>query len=89
MEKPTEPQDYHDDFSSQGDNEKSAFLNSHYVKETARRRGMMYLTFFNLFLFMLSALTLICAVYSQHSKSTYSAAALMDEFGIFCECDPP
>lgn len=85
MEKHAQPEFDYDDFSSQGDNENTSFLNKDHIKETARRKGMTYLLLANLFVFMLSALTLVCAVYSQHSQYTYEAAKIMDEFGIFCK----
>jgi hypothetical protein len=73
-----------DDASS--DFENSALLNTHYQKqETQRRRNYVYLTLFNLFLFTLSMLSLICAVMSQKDSSSYDAAKLMDQFGIFCK----
>ena len=83
LEKQTQNEVEYDDFSSQ-DGETTSFLNRDHIKETARRKGMTYLLLANLFVFMLSALTLVCAVYSQNSQSTYSAARLMDEFGVFC-----
>lgn len=46
---------------------------------------MVYLTLFNLFLFTLSMLSLICAVMSQKDSSGNSVAKLMDQFGLFCE----
>jgi hypothetical protein len=73
----------YDDFSSQ-DGETTSFLNKNHPTETARRKGMTYLLLANLFVFVMSALTLVCAIYSQTSQSTYSAARLMDEFGVFC-----
>ncbi|KAF1949551.1 hypothetical protein CC80DRAFT_540239 [Byssothecium circinans] len=72
----------YDDASSQGE-ENMSFLNTHYMKEKAKRNGMKYLLLANLFVFTMSALTLICAIYMQHSKGTYIAAGLMDEFGVF------
>lgn len=83
MEKQAHNDAEYDDFSSQ-DGETTSFLNRDYIKETARRKGMTYLLLANLFVFIMSALTLVCAVYSQKSQSTYSAARLMDEFGVFC-----
>ncbi|OAG06061.1 uncharacterized protein CC84DRAFT_1187106 [Paraphaeosphaeria sporulosa] len=68
---------------STNDGETTSFLNRDHIKETARRKGMTYLLLANLFVFTMSMLTLICAVYSQRSQSTYSAARLMDEFGVF------
>ncbi|KAF2683932.1 hypothetical protein K458DRAFT_442974 [Lentithecium fluviatile CBS 122367] len=44
---------------------------------------MTYLLLANLFVFMISALALVCTVYSQRTKSSHSAAKLMGEFGIF------
>ncbi|KAF2639579.1 hypothetical protein P280DRAFT_402383 [Massarina eburnea CBS 473.64] len=72
----------YDDANFQGD-ENTSFLNRSYVKEKAKKNGMKYLLLANLFVFTMSALTLICAIYMQHSKGTYVAAGLMDEFGIF------
>jgi hypothetical protein len=67
------------------DFENASLLNTNYVKqETQRRRNYIYLTLFNLFIFTLSMLSLICAVMSQKDSSSYSAAKLMDQFGIFC-----
>ncbi|KAF2122313.1 hypothetical protein BDV96DRAFT_640362 [Lophiotrema nucula] len=76
---------YEDDSSSAGDNEKTSFLHDDSVnqKESWIRRNMVLLTFFNLFLFMISALTLLCAVFSQSTTSIHSAAKLMDDFSIF------
>lgn len=83
VEKHSQNDAEYDDFSSQ-DGETTSFLNRDHIKETARRKGMTYLLLANLFIFTMSMLTLICAVYSQKSQSTYAAARLMDEFGVFC-----
>ncbi|KAF2713084.1 hypothetical protein K504DRAFT_478998 [Pleomassaria siparia CBS 279.74] len=72
----------HDDSSSLEDCEKTSFLNTHFVKETRGSRGMLWLTLLNLFIFMLSAMTLVCAVFSQNSIATHQVAALMDDFGL-------
>lgn len=71
--------------SSNDDSENAAFLNTSYLKdsESARRRNYVYLTLFNLFIFTLSMLSLICAVMSQKDSSSHSAAKLMDQFDIF------
>jgi hypothetical protein len=67
------------------DYENAALLNANFTKqETQRRRNYVYLTLFNLFIFTLSMLSLICAVMSQ-KDSSYSAAKLMDQFGVYCE----
>lgn len=87
-EKQTQEDVEYDDFNSQ-DGETTSFLNSNHIKETARRKGLNYLLLANLFVFVMSALTLVCAVYSQRSQSTYSAARLMDEFGVFCTSNNP
>ena len=80
---------YNDSTSSQADPsdfENTALLNTqHHKQETQRRQNYIYLTLFNLFIFTLSMLSLICAVMSQKDISAYDAAKLMDEFGIFCE----
>jgi hypothetical protein len=77
---PSSPQD------SAPDYEASSLLNTHYIKQDAqRRRNYVYLTLFNLFIFTLSMLSLICAVMSQKDSSGHSAAKLMDEFGITCK----
>jgi hypothetical protein len=69
------------------DFENASLLNTNYQKqETQRRRNYVWLTLANLFIFTLSMLSLICAVMSQKDTSGYSAAKLMDQFGIFCEC---
>jgi ABC-type transport system involved in multi-copper enzyme maturation permease subunit len=70
---------------SNEDQENAAFLNTSYLKdsETTRRRNYVYLTLFNLFIFTLSMLSLICAVMSQKDSSGHSAAKLMDQFDIF------
>ncbi|ORY18498.1 hypothetical protein BCR34DRAFT_473215 [Clohesyomyces aquaticus] len=73
----------HDRSSYTGDYEKTAFLNSHYIKEAKTRRGMLWLTFLNLFLFTISVLVLICAIFSQRTTSIHSAAKLMENFNIF------
>jgi hypothetical protein len=76
---------YTDSTAPQPDSEDSSFLPTTYPKpETQRRRSLIYLTLFNLFLFTLSMLSLICAVMSQKDTSGHSAAKLMDEFDIFC-----
>lgn len=80
MEKQNEVE--YDDFAQES--ETTSFLNKDAIKETARRKGMTYLLLGNLFVFTMSLLTLVCAVYSQRSRSTYSASRLMDEFGVFC-----
>jgi hypothetical protein len=76
---------YTDSTSPQADSENSSFLPTSYPKpDTQRRRGIIYLTLFNLFLFTLSMLSLICAVMSQKDSSGNSAAKLMDQFDVFC-----
>lgn len=82
MEKQAQNDAEYDDFSQDG--ETTSFLNSGHIKEAAKRKGTTYLLLANLFIFTMSLLTLVCAVYSQRSQSTYSAARLMDEFGVFC-----
>jgi hypothetical protein len=71
--------------SSDGDYETAAFLNPSHLKDssTTRRLNYVYLTLFNLFIFTLSMLSLICAVMSQKDNSSHSAAKLMDQFDIF------
>jgi hypothetical protein len=67
------------------DFENASLLDTNHTKqETLRRRNYIYLTLFNLFIFTLSMLSLICAVMSQKDSSSYDAAKLMDQFGIFC-----
>ncbi|KAH8723663.1 hypothetical protein GQ44DRAFT_728511 [Phaeosphaeriaceae sp. PMI808] len=78
---------YNDSKSSQEDTqsdfESSSLLSTHDLKQEARRRqNYVCLTLFNLFLFTLSMMSLICTVISQRSTSAYSAAQLMDGFGI-------
>ncbi|KAF1832046.1 hypothetical protein BDW02DRAFT_632368 [Decorospora gaudefroyi] len=76
---------YTDSSTSQPDSENAAFLPPQYQTEDPqrRRKNYVYLTLFNLFLFTLSMLSLICAVMSQKDTSGHSAAKLMDQFGIF------
>jgi hypothetical protein len=74
-----------EDSRSSSDYEKMTFLNKHFVKETRGSRGMLWLSLLNLFFFMLSAMTLVCAVFSQRSTSTHSAAQLMNQFGLTCK----
>lgn len=71
--------------SSSDDYENAAFLDSSYLKESdnTKRRNYVYITLFNLFIFTLSMLSLICAVMSQKGSSSHSAAKLMDQFDIF------
>lgn len=71
MEKYGSTQQDMDDSRSSSDFENTAFLNSQFVKDEKRRKQLMWLTFGNLFLFTISALTLICAMFSQSSKSTH------------------
>lgn len=82
MEKQPQNDADYDDFKQE--DETTSFLNGGQIKETARRKGMTYLLLANLFIFTMSLLTLVCAVYSQRSQSVYAAARLMDEFGVFC-----
>lgn len=82
MEKQSQNEVDYDDFKQE--DETTSFLNTNHIKETTRRKGMTYILLANLFIFTLSLLTLVCAVYSQRSQSVYSAARLMDEFGVFC-----
>ncbi|KAF2473007.1 uncharacterized protein BDR25DRAFT_283666 [Lindgomyces ingoldianus] len=72
-----------DDLSSEGDYEKTAFLNNHYIKEAKTKRGMLWITLFNLFLFTISIMILICAIFSQSTTYIHSAAKLMDDFDIY------
>jgi hypothetical protein len=76
---------YADSTSQDGsDFENAALMNTNYMKEgRQRRRSYVYLTLFNLFIFTLSMLSLICAVMSQKDVSGYTAAKLMDQFNIF------
>ena len=71
--------------SSNDDYENAAFLNTSYLKDSdvTWRRNYVYLTLFNLFIFTLSMLSLICAVMSQKDNSGHMAAKLMDQFDIF------
>jgi ABC-type transport system involved in multi-copper enzyme maturation permease subunit len=65
------------------DFENASLLNTNYMKqESQRRRNYVYLTLFNLFIFTLSMLSIICAVMSQKDTSSASAAKLMDQFGL-------
>lgn len=82
MEKQSQNEVDYDDFKQE--DETTSFLNTDHIKETTRRKGMTYMLLANLFIFTLSLLTLVCAVYSQRSQSVYSAARLMDEFGVYC-----
>jgi hypothetical protein len=75
---------YTDSSSTASDSENASFLNTQYQKEATRRQSYVYLTLFNLFLFTLSMLSLICSVMSQKDSSGHSAAKLMDQFDIFC-----
>jgi hypothetical protein len=76
---------YTDSSSSQGDTENTAFITTQYQREDRQRRSSyIYLTLFNLFLFTLSMLSLICSVMSQKNFSGHSAAKLMDQFDVFC-----
>ncbi|OAL47548.1 hypothetical protein IQ07DRAFT_120404 [Pyrenochaeta sp. DS3sAY3a] len=73
-----------DSSSHEADQETSTFLPPQYQpQEHQRRRNMVYLTLFNLFLFTLSMLSLICAVMSQKDSSGNAVAKLMDQFGLF------
>lgn len=74
-----------DDSRSSVEYEEVAFLKQQYIRDDKKRRQMIWLTYFNLFLFTISAMSLVCAVVSQRSISTHSAAKLMDQFGIFCK----
>ncbi|KAH7385441.1 hypothetical protein DE146DRAFT_205797 [Phaeosphaeria sp. MPI-PUGE-AT-0046c] len=66
------------------DFENATLLTTPYIQreESLRRRNYVYLTLFNLFIFTLSMLSLICAVMSQKDTSSSSAAKLMDQFGM-------
>jgi hypothetical protein len=85
MEKYNQSQLDSEDSRSSGEYEKTSFLNRHFIKETRGGRGMLWLTLLNLFIFMLSAMTLVCAVFSQRSTSNHSAAQIMDQFGLTCK----
>ncbi|KAI4621495.1 uncharacterized protein J4E88_011004 [Alternaria novae-zelandiae] len=75
---------YTDSSSSQGDAENTAFITTPYQSDDRqRRRSYIYLTLFNLFLFTVSMLSLLCSVMSQKDYSGHSAAKLMDQFDIF------
>ena len=73
-----------DDSRSSNEYENAAFLNSQVLKDEKKRKQFLWLTFFNMFLFVISALTLVCTTVSQRSPSIHAAAKLMNEFGIFC-----
>ena len=76
---------YTDSNPVQSDSENAAFLNTQYQKEERQqRRSYIYLTLFNLFLFTLSMLSLICTVMSQKDTAGHSTAALYDQFDMFC-----
>lgn len=83
MEKYNSTQLDSDDGRSSNDFENVALLNSQYLKDDKRRTQFLWLTFFNLFLFVVSALTLVCTTMSQRSPSKHATAKLMDEFGLF------
>ncbi|CAA9960357.1 DUF3328 domain containing protein [Pyrenophora teres f. maculata] len=75
---------YTDSSSVQSDSENATFLNTQYQKEERQqRRSYVYLTLFNLFLFTLSMLSLICTVMSQKDTAGHSTAALYDQFDMF------
>ena len=77
---------YTDSSSQQSDSENAVFITTQYQRDdTKRRQSFVYLTLFNLFLFTLSMLSLICAVMSQKDTSGHSAAKLMDQLDIFCK----
>jgi hypothetical protein len=74
-----------DESRSSSELDRTAILNNQYAQQEKKRRQMMWLTFFNIFLFTISAMALTCAVVSQRSPATHSAAKLMNQFEIFCE----
>ena len=81
---------YTDSSSSQGDAENTALITTPYQSDDRqRRRSYIYLTLFNLFLFTVSMLSLLCSVMSQKDYSGHSAAKLMDQFDIFCRYSDP
>jgi hypothetical protein len=57
----------------------------HTTPDSRQRQNYVYLTLFNLFIFTLSMISLICTVMTQKDISGYDAAKLMDQFGIYCE----
>ncbi|KAF2650826.1 hypothetical protein K491DRAFT_608121 [Lophiostoma macrostomum CBS 122681] len=72
-----------DESRSSSEVDRTAILNNQYALQEKKRKQMIWLTFFNLFLFSISAMALTCAVVSQRSIATHSAAKLMDQFDIF------
>ncbi|USP75641.1 uncharacterized protein yc1106_02915 [Curvularia clavata] len=76
---------YTDTSSQDVDSENASLMNNQTQKDetSKRRQSFVYLTLFNLFLFTLSMLSMICAVMSQRDSSGNAAAKLMDQFDIF------
>jgi UDP-N-acetylmuramyl pentapeptide phosphotransferase/UDP-N-acetylglucosamine-1-phosphate transferase len=77
---------YTDTSSQDADSENATLIASQSLRDetTKRRQNFLYLTLFNLFLFVVSMLSMVCAVMSQRNPSGNSAAKLMDQFEIFC-----
>jgi hypothetical protein len=79
---------YEDDPSSVADLGEAAFLDSQYVREQTKEADaqayILQYFLFNIFLFTISALSIVCTVFTQKSPATHSTAALMEEFDPFC-----
>lgn len=77
---------YADTHSQDADSENATLISSESLRDekSQRRQNFVWLTLFNLFIFVISMLSMVCTVMSQRDPSGNTAAQLMDQFGIFC-----
>ncbi|EMD62336.1 hypothetical protein COCSADRAFT_172810 [Bipolaris sorokiniana ND90Pr] len=76
---------YADTHSQDADSENATLISSESLRDekSQRRQNFVWLTLFNLFIFVISMLSMVCTVMSQRDPSGNTAAQLMDQFGIF------
>ncbi|KAJ5028235.1 hypothetical protein J3E71DRAFT_379162 [Bipolaris maydis] len=76
---------YADTHSQDVDSESATLIASESLHDetSQRRQNFVWLTLFNLFIFVISMLSMVCTVMSQRDPSGNTAAQLMDQFGVF------
>lgn len=81
---------YADNHSQDADSESATLIASESLRDetSQRRQNFVWLTLLNLFIFVISMLSMVCTVMTQRDPSGNTAAQLMDQFGIFCMTTP-
>ncbi|EUC46313.1 hypothetical protein COCMIDRAFT_93221 [Bipolaris oryzae ATCC 44560] len=76
---------YADTHSQDADSESATLIASESLRDetSQRRQNFVWLTLFNLFIFVISMLSMVCTVMSQRDPSGNTAAQLMDQFDVY------